>query len=245
MKRYNVREIFQPGMQPGLHWREGVMTERRRRKEWNGIERPDGTRIRWSAGEGERPILLVPGFGGDGDCWGTAFPRQLSSRGSPPWCLTRGGWEEAPSGVRDPPSPYLRRMPQQWRRLRGFPRGAGVVHGSFCGGGVSPWRGRSLCPNWFSAAVQLTTRGSPGKRPDLFRQFLTGTLLWVNRPLPSPRPCCLLPENGAPRSEGPSGRPWRPPSPPMVKGSGDSRPPWRNARPWRAGLVPSPCPSWW
>ena len=60
------------------------MTERRRRKEWNGIERPDGTRIRWSAGEGERPILLVPGFGGDGDCWGTAFPRQLSSRGIAP-----------------------------------------------------------------------------------------------------------------------------------------------------------------
>ena len=59
---------------------EGVMTERRRRKEWNGIERPDGARIRWSAGEGGRPLLLVPGFGGDGDCWGTAFPRQLFAR---------------------------------------------------------------------------------------------------------------------------------------------------------------------
>jgi pimeloyl-ACP methyl ester carboxylesterase len=63
---------------------EGVMTERRRRKEWNGIERPDGARIRWSAGEGGRPLLLVPGFGGDGDCWGTAFPRQLSARGIAP-----------------------------------------------------------------------------------------------------------------------------------------------------------------
>ncbi len=59
---------------------EGIMTERRRRKEWNGIERPDGALIRWAAGEGERPLLLVPGFGGDGDCWGTAFPRQLFAR---------------------------------------------------------------------------------------------------------------------------------------------------------------------
>ena len=56
------------------------MTERRRRKEWSVTERPDGALIRWAAGEGERPLLLVPGFGGDGDCWGTAFPRQLFAR---------------------------------------------------------------------------------------------------------------------------------------------------------------------
>lgn len=84
MERYNVREIFRPGMQPGLFWRgyhDGTAeTEGWRRKEWNGIERPDGALIRWAAGEGERPLLLVPGFGGDGDCWGTAFPRQLFAR---------------------------------------------------------------------------------------------------------------------------------------------------------------------
>ena len=76
-------KFFSRGCSPAFIG-EGVMTERRRRKEWNGIERPDGALIRWAAGEGERPILLVPGFGGDGDCWGTAFPRQLSSRGIAP-----------------------------------------------------------------------------------------------------------------------------------------------------------------
>lgn len=71
--------FFGRGCNP-VFFGEGIMTERRRRKEWNGIERPDGALIRWAAGEGERPLLLVPGFGGDGDCWGTAFPRQLFAR---------------------------------------------------------------------------------------------------------------------------------------------------------------------
>ncbi len=72
-------KFFDRGCNP-VFFGEGIMTERRRRKEWNGIERPDGALIRWAAGEGERPLLLVPGFGGDGDCWGTAFPRQLFAR---------------------------------------------------------------------------------------------------------------------------------------------------------------------
>lgn len=72
-------KFFDRGCSP-VFFGEGIMTERRRRKEWNGIERPDGALIRWAAGEGERPLLLVPGFGGDGDCWGTAFPRQLFAR---------------------------------------------------------------------------------------------------------------------------------------------------------------------
>lgn len=76
-------KFFDRGCSP-VFFGEGIMTERRRRKEWNGIERPDGALIRWAAGEGERPLLLVPGFGGDGDCWGTAFPRQLFARGIAP-----------------------------------------------------------------------------------------------------------------------------------------------------------------
>ena len=72
-------KFFDRGCNP-VFFGEGIMTERRRRKEWNGIERPDGALIRWAAGEGERPLLLVPGFGGDGNCWGTAFPRQLFAR---------------------------------------------------------------------------------------------------------------------------------------------------------------------
>lgn len=76
-------KFFDRGCNP-VFFGEGIMTERRRRKEWNGIERPDGALIRWAAGEGERPLLLVPGFGGDGDCWGTAFPRQLFARGIAP-----------------------------------------------------------------------------------------------------------------------------------------------------------------
>ncbi|GEM_PF-517518 len=77
---------------------EVFMAERRRRKEWNGIERPDGARIRWSAGEGERSLLLVPGFGGDGDCWGTAFPRQLSARGIAPVVFDPRGLGESALG---------------------------------------------------------------------------------------------------------------------------------------------------
>ena len=72
-------KFFDRGCNP-VFFGEGIMTERRRRKEWNGIERPDGALIRWAAGEGERPLLLVPGFDGDGNCWGTAFPRQLFAR---------------------------------------------------------------------------------------------------------------------------------------------------------------------
>ncbi len=222
---------------------EVFMAERRRRKEWNGIERPDGARIRWSAGEGERSLLLVPGFGGDGDCWGTAFPRQLSARGIAPVVFDPRGLGESALGSGMPSIALFADDATAVAEAAGAPL---AVLGWSMGAAVAAELALAR-PDLVSELVlccgSADHRRVAGERPDLFRHSRQNALFRNGRGSHGGHAARLRKMEHRDRKAF-----WEilgPPLPPMVKGSGGSRPPWRNARPWWAGLVRSPCPSWW
>lgn len=61
-----------------------------------------GGRVRWRRGGGQSRLLLVPGFGGDGSCWGAAFPGLLSERGVAPVVYDPRGLGGSSSGLSAP-----------------------------------------------------------------------------------------------------------------------------------------------
>lgn len=69
---------------------------------WHTLPRPDGAAVRWrSEGNGD-PLLLIPGFGGDGTCWGGLFGRALLRRGVAPVLYDQRGLGGELPGDGDP-----------------------------------------------------------------------------------------------------------------------------------------------
>lgn len=164
-------KFFDRGCSP-VFFGEGIMTERRRRKEWNGIERPDGALIRWAAGEGERPLLLVPGFGGDGDCWGTAFPRQLFAREIAPVVYDPRGLGGSTMGSSQPSIALFAEDAAAVAEAAGAPLAVlGWSMGAFVAAELALAR-----PELVSGVVlccgSADHRRIAGERPDLFRAIL-------------------------------------------------------------------------
>ncbi len=62
------------------------------------LYRPDGARIGWKRYGGDIGLLLIPGFGGDGSCWGDAFPRLLREQGIAPVIYDPRGLGESSGG---------------------------------------------------------------------------------------------------------------------------------------------------
>ncbi|NLA90289.1 MAG: alpha/beta hydrolase [Synergistaceae bacterium] len=62
------------------------------------LYRPDGARIGWKRYGGDIGLLLIPGFGGDGSCWGGAFPRLLREQGIAPVIYDPRGLGESSGG---------------------------------------------------------------------------------------------------------------------------------------------------
>lgn len=73
-----------------------------KRKNDQFLLRPDGAEIRWKKRSDGFPLLLVPGLGGDRDCWGAQFPRKLTELGIAPVIYDPRGFGESSSGTSVP-----------------------------------------------------------------------------------------------------------------------------------------------
>jgi pimeloyl-ACP methyl ester carboxylesterase len=170
------------------------MAERRKRKEWNVTGRPDGARIRWAAGEGGCPLLLVPGFGGDGDCWGTAFPRQLSARGIAPVVYDPRGLGGSTTGSSTPSIALFADDAAAVAEAAGIPL---AVLGWSMGASVAAELALAR-PELVSGLIlccgSADHRRVAGDRPDLFRAIL-------DRSAPLQGPAAALTEALLPASE--------------------------------------------
>lgn len=150
------------------------MAERRGHVGWRCLTTGDGARIRWKRGRGRTGLLLVPGFGGDGACWGAAFPRFLSERGVAPVVYDPRGLGGSAGGSPEP-------------SLEVFARDAAAV--AEAAGAPLPVLGWSMGAS-VAAALALA-------RPDL-----VSALVLCCCPADRRRPARSGPENFSPLTDG-------------------------------------------
>jgi len=66
------------------------------------LVRPDGAEIMTKGKTGGMPLLMIPGLGGDSECWGGMFPRKLREGGIDPAVYDPRGLGQSSSGSREP-----------------------------------------------------------------------------------------------------------------------------------------------